>query len=73
MAEIAGVLGLGAVLLFHTQQFPYHDQMVLKGRRGTFNCKVSINAIVLCLLHGIGKRLQVCPRTMEYVKIEKLV
>ncbi len=29
-AEISGVFDLGAVLLFHTQQFLYHDQMVLK-------------------------------------------
>jgi hypothetical protein len=69
-ADISGGFGLGAVLLFHTRQFLYHDQMVLKGQRGLFNCKVSINAIVLCLLHGIGKRLWVCTRTMEYVKIE---
>jgi hypothetical protein len=42
----------------------YHKD---KGDRSI--AKVSINAILLCLLHGIGKRLRVCTRTMEYIKI----
>ena len=37
-AEIfQGFLYIGAVLLFHTRQFPNHDQMASKGRMGPFN------------------------------------
>jgi len=33
-----GFLDIGAVLLFHTRQFPNHDQMASKGRMGLSNC-----------------------------------
>ena len=38
MEIFQGVLDIGAVLLFHTQQYPNHDQMALKGRMGSSNC-----------------------------------
>ena len=33
-----GVFDIGAMLLFHTQQFPNHDQMASKGQMGLSNC-----------------------------------
>ena len=35
--DVLGVLCLGEVV--YEQQFPYHDQMVSKGQKGSFNCK----------------------------------